>query len=54
MSAASQINARVLRGRTVSFTDNPRTVGVAAALTTHDDGRGVQGGDARRLRLQRV
>ncbi|NQW11487.1 MAG: guanine deaminase [Alphaproteobacteria bacterium] len=38
MTLTSEIVSRVLRGRTVSFTDNPRLVGVTDAVTTHDDG----------------
>ena len=43
MTAGADVAARVLRGRTVSFRDDPRFVGPDQAMRGHDDGAVVVG-----------
>ena len=49
MTAGADCAARVLRGRTVSFRDDPRVVGADRAMRSHDDGAVVVGGQGRIL-----
>ncbi len=49
MTAGAESAARVLRGRTVSFRDDPRVVGADRAMRSHDDGAVVVGGQGRIL-----
>ena len=49
MTAGAASAARVLRGRTVSFGDDPRVVGTDRALRSHDDGAVVVGSEGRIL-----
>ena len=49
MTAGADSAARVLRGRTVSFRDDPRVVGADRAMRSHDDGAVVVGGQGRIL-----
>ena len=46
MTAGADTAARVLRGRTVSFGDDPRAVGPEQAVCSHEDGAVVVGGRA--------
>jgi guanine deaminase len=49
MTAVPKGASRILRGRTVSFHDNPRIVGAADAVAAHDDGAVVVAADGRIL-----
>ena len=49
MTAGAASAARVLRGRTLSFGDDPRVVGPDQAVCSHDDGAVVVGGQGRIL-----
>jgi guanine deaminase len=49
MTAVPKGASRILRGRTVSFHDNPRIVGAADAVNAHDDGAVVVAADGRIL-----
>ncbi len=49
MTTGADAAARILRGRTVSFEDDPRVVGPDRAVRGHDDGAVVVGGRGRIL-----
>ena len=49
MTTGAEAAARVLRGRTVSFGDDPRVVGPDRAMQSHDDGAVVVGSEGRIL-----
>ena len=49
MTTGADAAARILRGRTLSFGDDPRVVGPEAAMRSHDDGAVVVGQQGRIL-----